>query len=766
MLSYCGVNLLCQHGPLADWISSNLPVEETLSFEWRTFPGARLTGLTWPGSQLPRTVKLSTLYWPRGASRFSVGWFLVSSSQLKKIRLKTTNQGSPVPQPLVLTQYDPSGVLIATVSVNLYMLPPRCLDLVAPGANGLHLITLVDARYWWRQQNTGNLVVTPGTTTWADLYAALSAQFGIGIEIDPINANYLYPDASLSAQYESCELLLDAVAYNCGQRIVANLDGTFSANNITTAQAAVTAQLRAFSQQTPRYVKAGRPYAFSYPSPIVPAPSPPNDLPAQVPASVVVAMQQVNGSGVLQPRYPVNVSLGSLGLTQFTGVTGSPTAKTFHDTAVYQAGTNNATIAALAQQVASDFCQWSASPMAQKYNGIVPWDPEGLSDYVEWTYRSDSVRGPAEVSTMVIRGPLNDLTDELMHYAGVAIPPPVIGGVMYWGAITYTSVAGSVSEGTQTVEPDSMNGIFNGANYYFGTGSNQELITASNVMTDSFEATFTTGHPAGSWMAGGPTTVGGVSYYYPGTVSVEDGTTQEMSFVSNVWLTEPNGIPPGPNVSYDVELTTGTVSGLQVYGIVDIVPIFPVQITAVTESSLPGMTFDTIKTTFDEMEMPFSGWNVYTWTEQVRDDSSGSYYDLPAGRTGDSTSCPLLEINNVDIPGLPVLAWAKYSATVNDDFVYEITNPDEGIGVEVAEALIGVEPNIDFDKGGNITITGTNDPTNDRVKVKITDYPSGGYTKLTVVTSITFNATTCVLTTTTQTICIPTAFLNETCPTS
>jgi hypothetical protein len=430
MLTYANVNLMVAPADLLAWVAANIPVSEQLQFEFRTWPGKRLTQLTWDGTVLPRAVQPGTLWWPRGASRFAVGWFLCSTNQLKKIRAACYSEGAasvPVPQTLRISQDNRDGQTVSSISTSMYLLPVRPLQAI-PGYNGLHLLTLVDQRYFWHFANTGAITVNENSTTWQNLYTTLQAQLGITIAVDPINAAYITPSVELTSYYESAAILLDAVAYNVGQRIVCRLDGSVHALNVTTSQASVRTQLASFAQQR-RNILAGGQYAFS-PSP------PPTDLASILPESVTV-VYPLTTNGVPQPQTPYvkTVTLASLALPEFAGIKGHNTTKTFHDTdqAMTPDGinpTNLTELTALTKQIATDFYRYCAAKLDQKYVGILAWQPEGLTDSITWTYQSKP-----EVSTYLKRGPLVDMTEELLHGGGNF--NVVNGPVKYEGSATY-----------------------------------------------------------------------------------------------------------------------------------------------------------------------------------------------------------------------------------------------------------------------------------------------------------------------------------------
>lgn len=207
-------------------------------------------------------LQLGQLYWPTGAARFGAGFFLVSSDFLEKLpKYDITGAGDAE---------DTVGGLRSTVNymhryeaknldlvegdkplqAKLWMLPPRPLfqqRRVPSGLsenvaripyshlNGIWVLPLVDARYWWRNFTTGDFQL-PSCATWETLFKTIFKKLGYTdaqITIDPISVDYLFPHSVLrsASQFTDVTTLLDTIAYSCGTRVILNYDGTVRVMN-------------------------------------------------------------------------------------------------------------------------------------------------------------------------------------------------------------------------------------------------------------------------------------------------------------------------------------------------------------------------------------------------------------------------------------------------------------------------------------------------------------------------------------------------------
>lgn len=239
-LSYASVNLIVPTQELCAWIEHNISPADVCEFVYKDWPGEHITGIAFPEWDRVRPIKIGCLYWPGGAQRWAVGHFLCSEEQLADIRARVY-PGDGEPDPATFTI---DSNLANFFTTSLYLLPPRPLSQIA-GLNGHYLLTLVDERYYWWSQSTGLLTVTEGTTTWQNLYDSIAALLGITITADTIDADYLKPSSDMTARYESLPLILDAVAYNVGQRIVRELDGDVLALNYATSRTRLDANVLA-----------------------------------------------------------------------------------------------------------------------------------------------------------------------------------------------------------------------------------------------------------------------------------------------------------------------------------------------------------------------------------------------------------------------------------------------------------------------------------------------------------------------------------------
>jgi len=245
VISYAGVYLPLATEEVALWVGRTIDPADAGETTRRDWPGRHLEGLTWPERPPRRPVRLNTLRWPVGASAWAQGWFLCCEDDLQTIRSATLFGSSvPVTAPLVLTEDRPNPdgtrTTVATVSTALYCLPPRPLAQI-PGLPAplrqLYLLSLVDVRFfWWKRLVTNQF---GPATTWEGLYQGIAAALAVTITVDAIPAAYGRPDnhSDLNQTYQAAPLVLDAVAYNCGQRIVRGLDGTVRAQNYATARA-------------------------------------------------------------------------------------------------------------------------------------------------------------------------------------------------------------------------------------------------------------------------------------------------------------------------------------------------------------------------------------------------------------------------------------------------------------------------------------------------------------------------------------------------
>lgn len=428
MLSYGGVSLCQPTVPVETWIARNFALGDIYQFA-RTHWHERTNGYypVHPPEE-HRPIVLNSLRWPVGASRWTVGHFLVTDNQLNRIRPLAYSRppaaGGVIStvryRSLPLVMYDGRNQQTNRIKTNLYMLPPRPLA-KRKGRNGMYLLTLVDERFFWWSRSA-QIDVTDTFTTWTQLYEDVADGLGITVTPDDIDSAYLRPSPALAQQYRFLPPLLDAVAYNVGQRVVRKLDGTVITQNARTA--------RQQQGETTYTVMAGGEFALTK--------FPPSDAGGAIPKTVAVAFPEfLNGDLSPTPRvFAVDLTDIAAALPELSGaaVTGYDGTKFFRDTAIVcgceeqgsysgsLSGTNipdvespecNETeLQLLANQVAEDFYLWHLGGVKDiKYAGVVNRSVEGLHD-VEWRFRRD------ECSTRVQRAqPWLDTVTDFSHTA-------------------------------------------------------------------------------------------------------------------------------------------------------------------------------------------------------------------------------------------------------------------------------------------------------------------------------------------------------------
>lgn len=267
MPTYGGVSLAHPTAELREWAAQHLLLDDLHPF--RPMPRLNLSTITWPlaAEDLHRPVRLGSLYWPSGASRWAVGTFLATEGQLADIRElaytinRTTQTQEYVPLEFVMDDgntytFADNTTADAKIATDLWMLPPWPLAQNQAATNSewllpqtinldeepLYLLTLVDDRYFWWHRAAA-LEVNEGETTWAELIDTIADALGVEIEPDTIATAYVYPPAALATQYEQLPLVLDAVAYSIGHRVLRQLDGTVITQGPLTALASLEEQL-------------------------------------------------------------------------------------------------------------------------------------------------------------------------------------------------------------------------------------------------------------------------------------------------------------------------------------------------------------------------------------------------------------------------------------------------------------------------------------------------------------------------------------------
>jgi hypothetical protein len=395
---YGGIELPAPTQEEADWIADNIPVSEVYEFaqagcadcsSWATVATSDFTHQV--------SIAIGRLYWPTGASRWAVGHYLATDTDVAHLRGKAYRGAAYLPLTLKIT--DESGTDF--IETDLYMLPPRPLAQIE-GEEQLYLLTLVDERFFWWLESA-LITVTGGTTTWAQLVTSIGTALGISISSETVDAAYLLPSASLSSDYEYLPLLLDAVAVNTGCTVVRAFDGTVTLQTPVVALASQDAQAEKWDKQAGGLFRLGN-VRF-------------HDFWSLCPASVRVVYPRTDDGALAATPHSVAVNLADLTVpgfpVNFAGFTGR--TKVFNDTATaaYESAVlqNTAQLAALTAKIATDWYAWRGGNRDVNYAGIIPYEPDGMADHALWTYRE------GRCNTRVQRRPWNDPADKLNHHS-------------------------------------------------------------------------------------------------------------------------------------------------------------------------------------------------------------------------------------------------------------------------------------------------------------------------------------------------------------
>ncbi|MEN6507105.1 MAG: hypothetical protein ABFD92_21420 [Planctomycetaceae bacterium] len=411
-LTFAGQPLILPdpQGQLGRYLDNWLPPEDLHLFGeplgltgTRTNPrGDQLqrVGMPWANWPPPPRVKINSLWWPTGASRWARGLFLVAETQLDSIR---SSLGTGTAGTLSI------GDGTRTVTASLHMLSPRRLSAVSSG--GVWLLPLVDERYFWQFRDAGLLVVDT-QYTWGRLFSHLAGRLGVSLDPGSVASGYAQPDPEeFTRRYENAAVLLDAAAWCIGKRVVRQLDGTVSLNGSEAAASETTSNVSAGGWHTHRH--------------------------AQQPAEVRVVFPKWRDGKI---QADGDVYYISKAPPDSTAAMPSGTIKTFFDTAWANFSSGGSTpdnfseINALAEQIATDYYAWASQCYDLSFAGVQSWEITGHDDFVWYHAGHQPVFGaqPAEADieaddprwqfyTRVATLPYNWGYSELLHYVDTEV---------------------------------------------------------------------------------------------------------------------------------------------------------------------------------------------------------------------------------------------------------------------------------------------------------------------------------------------------------
>jgi hypothetical protein len=416
-LSYGGVCLPVPTPEADAWVRANLSVDDLWEFRDRD-RGYKTLDLPVPRHRPRRDVRLGRLYWPVGATSFAYAHFLVTSAHLSLLYPlaypdPTTNSSTAVPLKLHMTT-DGEDVL----ETDMWMLPPRPLAVVGAD-NGLHLLTLVDDRWWWRYRHT-SLTYPVETGSWDLLFESLRDALRIpaaDFSYSSVSTDYTgvpVPDRFYRLNAPAADVL-DAACYTVGRRVVRRYDGSVVLETPSESRETTDAGYVAYYQRR----SSGDFLADD-----------PTDSPAgkqllyTLPGSVRVVFSRCFTdnrrpdpftSAERDNFYAVDTAMGvAVRTTEDASVDLGQTdsIKVFHPDVCATYGsdtvpTNATALSTYATKWATDWYDWMRlADTDATYAGVVAtdWGPGGLTD-VEVVYRTDDCR------TRFSKPPIDDPTD-------------------------------------------------------------------------------------------------------------------------------------------------------------------------------------------------------------------------------------------------------------------------------------------------------------------------------------------------------------------
>ncbi len=232
MFYFAGIPLAdAVHSEVNAWLEASIRPQDVFPLAYRPSYGAFTHGpVLQSTAEVPRPIKLNTLYWPYGASRFARAHFVVTSSQLESIQKVVLKQGGQ--ESGKFTFKDGTNAIVC----DLWMLPSTPLAQCAENAE-MYVLNLVDDRYYWWGQYV-NFQSETEISLWEDLYENIAASIGTPITVDPIPEAYLGPNSSYTTELgRLVPEVLDAIAFSVQQRLVRSFDGSLRMQNYATSAA-------------------------------------------------------------------------------------------------------------------------------------------------------------------------------------------------------------------------------------------------------------------------------------------------------------------------------------------------------------------------------------------------------------------------------------------------------------------------------------------------------------------------------------------------
>lgn len=412
-ISFAGVELLLedQDGELMKFLDHYLPVEDLRIWSkaqvFNNTRSCRIGSIALPNYPQDSRIKLNTLYWPTGATRWAYIHCLASDS-IKEAILDDLN-GENEPRILSITDD-----LSRPIQTSMYMLPPRpltCVELT-PDDSGENawLLTFVDERYFWQFKTVGDLQLS-SRSTWDSVISRLETVSGLTIDRNDIPAAYQSPNACLLGKYKAnLASVMDTVAHSIGCRLVRGIDESVSMLEWKNDDIAKDTSSKRYKENLDLtwYQTAGDEFINEHACAVIPE------------TVTVVFKRSIKVDGIDSFAIVKNSddyadsSLGNtVDITQIFKSTAI--ADNSDDSDVIA---NEDDLSDLADQIAKDFYRSISKRYDRTFAGIMKWFPTGWDDAIEWSLGRRRPDGSREIQTRVRSAPYNLTIEEMYHTSG------------------------------------------------------------------------------------------------------------------------------------------------------------------------------------------------------------------------------------------------------------------------------------------------------------------------------------------------------------
>lgn len=410
MIRFAGVDLLLEdpEGEVATWLDRYLPLDDLRLFGPSFGPRSPLwqargascrhlgvPTINYPGA--PR-MRLNTLYWPQGATRWACGLFLTNDEGLTNIlaEVQGDNGSGYDPKQLVIADADfatdpPENTFSSDVSIRwalsteMHLLQPRMIS--DSTDQRLWLLPLVDERYFWQWSEAAFTL----TDTWTDLISELSVAMAASILTPSIDEAFGAPDQTeVARSWQNAAVLLDAVAASLGKRVVREVGS--GAVSLQASDAAYTIATNDLSDYRVARVAGGEA----------------NRCPAASVATTVTTVFR-NGSGGTE------VIVENASDYDVTGTNGRN--RTFHVPSIDEFDGDEPTEESeeLAAAIAEAYYGFSKLEYDVSHVGIQAWSGNAFDDFVMFSFGARLPDGTMQAITRACSMPPNVGVDVLLN---------------------------------------------------------------------------------------------------------------------------------------------------------------------------------------------------------------------------------------------------------------------------------------------------------------------------------------------------------------